>query len=260
MIKITFLLVLACVGQAVAAPKRLVLIGGSAVAYNEKAVAKFVQWAKESGSKILRVSWASEIEPRDADARPSDPFPEGMVIEAPSRFEMKDRKKTFLEEMLPQAGGVYFTGGDQSRIMKILADQELKSALVASFESGVVFGGSSAGLAIMSRVMFTGEGDETDIDPKAPVFAPGLGLLRGVMLDQHFLKEKRLNRLMSAMEAGLEKVGLGVDEDSAVTVENNQRVTVLGPKKVVVVYTTENSGRYVVDVLKPGQKFDLPRN
>ena len=96
---------------------------------------------------------------------------------------------------LARATGVFFTGGDQARIMDVLADPELLDALKARFAAGVVFGGTSAGAAVMSSWMITGEGDFTVIDGDKVEVRPGLGLVEGVIVDQHFVRRQRENRL-----------------------------------------------------------------
>ena len=239
--------------------ERLVLSGGGSSKANQKATDTIVKWANEAGGKILRIGWASEEAPlaEEIVETSSYPFPEGTVIEAPSRFKMEKEKNFFLEKQLRVASAVYFSGGDQSRIMDVLKDEDLKSALVAAFKSGVVFGGTSAGLAIMSRKMFTGKGNEEDIDPEGPELREGLGLLSGVMLDQHFLRQKRLNRLLSTILKKVEPIGVGVDEDSAVTVEDGRFMTVLGPNKVVIVNGGCEEDGLSVKVLLPGAEYDL---
>ncbi len=248
-----------CLCLHVTASEKLILIGGSQVSYNPGAIKKFVEWEGPSG-KTLRIPWASEEKPGTPVSAYDDaePFPKDSVLEAPSRFDMPARRVDFMK-MVGQANGIYFTGGDQRFVMAVLKDQELLTLLQSRFASGVVFGGTSAGLAIMSRLMFTGDGPEDDIDPNFPVLEEGLGLIRGVMLDQHFLKEKRENRLFSALLKGVEKLGVGVDEDSAVSVEDSRIMTVIGPKKVMVVDTVALPGKLAVEMLEPGQVYDLDR-
>ena len=244
------------------ARERLVLVGGSRVVVHAPAAAKFVEWTREMGGNILRINWAGEdLKPNEKPIEKLDEslFPEGLVTDAPSSLEMPKRKQEFLEKMLPKAGGVFFTGGDQNQIMDVLKDRDLLDALVARYRTGAVFGGASAGLAVMSRMMFTGEEDGTDIDPADLKLRLGLGLIKGVMLDQHFLKEKRTNRLFSAIIGGVEAVGLGVDEDSAVLVEDDRKMTVMGPKKVMLVHRLQSSSQLLIEVLSEGQVYDLKR-
>lgn len=239
--------------------EKLVLIGGGAHGAHLPAISKMVEWSKGAGGKVLRIHWASEDNAEEGDDGYSAyPFPEGMVVEAPSRFVMQaqDKRKQFLEQ-LASAGGVYFTGGDQGFIMDVLKDGELLDALRRRFHEGVAFGGTSAGLAIMSRKMFTGEGDEGSIEENAPVIRDGLGLLPGVMLDQHFIRNRRMNRLMSTLLSKVEPLGVGVDEDSAALVEEGRYLTALGPTKVVIIDAVAIDGKLVVEFLNSGQTYDL---
>ena len=65
---------------------------------------------------------------------------------------------------------------------------------------GVVCGGTSAGAAVMSRVMITGDGKDELVRICADVTATaeGLGLLEGAIVDKHFLARQRTNRLVAA--------------------------------------------------------------
>jgi cyanophycinase len=167
---------LAVAGTA-GAGQRLVVIGGGE--RPKEAMSRFVEWAGgPAGSRILVVSWATE-EPRESfDSFREDlmPFKAETVEAAPPRPLTASGKTVFLGQ-LRRATGVFFTGGDQSRIMDVLRDAELIGALRERYAAGVVFGGTSAGAAIMSERMITGEGDFTLIDAAKVEIRPGLGLL-----------------------------------------------------------------------------------
>ena len=49
--------------------------------------------------------------------------------------------------------------------------------------------------------------------------APGLGLLKGVVVDSHFAERGRLGRLLGAVAQNPRNVGVGIDEDTAIVVE-----------------------------------------
>jgi cyanophycinase len=171
---------------------------------------------------------------------------------------------------LASARAIFFTGGDQSRIPAALLDTPALAAIRGVFERGGVLAGSSAGLACMSEVMITGAGDFTVLRRGAVETKPGLGFLRGAILDQHFVARQRLNRLLSvALEHGLP--GVGVDEETAVWIAPDGTFEVSGERSVVVVdpgragvrtAPGEERPRFgargvALDVYLPGERFRL---
>ena len=130
---------------------------------------------------------------------------------------------------LKKATGVWFWGGQQSRIARAYGGTEVGKAVldVVRRRRGVV-GGTSAGAAIQTKVMIAGgRGD-------APKMATGFDLLPGCVVDQHFTKRKRQSRLVAAVKANPTLVGLGIDEKTALWVQG-RRVRIIGDGSVTVV-------------------------
>ncbi|HNG96186.1 MAG TPA: cyanophycinase, partial [Acidobacteriota bacterium] len=168
----------------VLAGERLVLVGGGKRPV--QAVARFVDWAGGSEARIVIIPWASgePQESYDALAKEINEHHPAAVECAPFAPLTAESKARFLAQ-LKTAGGVFFTGGDQSRIMDVLADATLLAELRHRYTEGTVFGGTSAGTAIMSRIMLTGDGDFEVIDGGKVVTREGLGLLPNTIVDQH---------------------------------------------------------------------------
>ncbi|MGI9952561.1 cyanophycinase [Moorellaceae bacterium AZ2] len=140
-----------------------------------------------------------------------------------------------LVNLLEGSTGIFLTGGDQLRLTALLGGTELDRALHRAYRRGAVIGGTSAGAAAMSATMIVeGAGEET---PRAEVvrMAPGLGLIREVVVDQHFAQRGRLGRLLAAVAHNPYILGLGIDEDTAVLVDDRQRFRVYGSGAVTVV-------------------------
>lgn len=124
------------------------------------------------------------------------------------------------------------------------------------FESGVVFGGTSAGTAIMSNPMLNGEGELGKIDGSQIGLAEGLGLLpESVIVDQHFIIRSRFNRLAGVILNQSNVTGLGVDEGTALLVSDNIG-TVVGPSQVLVFKKTD-ANKLEITILAPHQKINL---
>ena len=240
-------------------PTHLVLVGGGK--YPAQAMAQFMEWAGGSRSHILIVSWATQ-NPAAALSRLSEalaPFHAASIEQAPSFEDMATKSDEFRNQ-LQRASGVFFTGGSQTRIMSVVQNGGFSPELRRRFASGVVFGGSSAGTAIMSEVMFTGKGDETRIQAGAVVTAAGLGFVTGAIVDTHFLKRRRENRLFSVLLCSRETVGLGIDEGTAISLSDNHLAKVLGPGPVMLVTRQVGTGDFKVSLKNPGENFELEPN
>lgn len=145
-------------------------------------------------------------------------------------------------EQLNGATGVYFTGGDQVLVTKALVGTPVHRKLLDLYREGAVMGGTSAGAALMSKVMITGdERLNTDtvnaflfIRKDNIVTVEGLGFLTEAIIDQHFVRRKRHNRLISVVLEHPELVGVGIDEATAIIVHPGGFFDVTGAGNVVV--------------------------
>jgi cyanophycinase len=143
--------------------------------------------------------------------------------------------------------------------MDVLKDTELLAALRARYHAGIVFGGTSAGCAVMSTPMITGEGDFTVIDGDKVETREGLSLLAGAIVDQHFLKRQRENRLFGLILKHPDLLGVGVDEATALLVEDGLRGEVAGAGQVMLVDASREPGVLVLRLFKDGERIDLAR-
>ena len=173
------------------------------------------------------------------------------------------------------ANGVFFTGGDQARIVDTLRPGGVESPLLTAIrelqQRGGVVAGTSAGAAIMSRTMFRDPASVVTL-LKGPLrpdqdFGAGLDFARSdLFVDQHFLRRGRLGRMLPLMHARGMTLGLGVEEDSAAILRGDQ-VEVLGPGGAVLVDLAEaatetklgafNLSNVKLTYLGHGDRYDL---
>lgn len=235
---------------------RLILVGGGD--YPAKAMQKMVEWSGGKTARILVITWATD-DPDGAFKRLKEglePYSPAHIVAAPERKNFEENKELFLKE-LNQATGVFFTGGDQKNIMQVAkSSDDVLSAIQNKYLNGTVFGGSSAGTAVMPRIMYTGDGDFTVIDPSKVEMTEGLNLIPGILLDQHFIKRQRQNRLMSVLLRNEEKIGIGIDEDNAISIEDGKKVKVLGDGQVLVYERTARQS-FNTTLLSSGQSYTL---
>lgn len=154
--------------------------------------------------------------------------------------------------MLDGATGIWFPGGDQARLTRVLLDTPVLEAIHRRYREGAVIGGTSAGAAVMSDSMITGQqrragvdtlgyyGDEFPSVARGTIhLAPGFGLLPGALVDQHFLRRERHNRLLAATLERPRLLGVGIDESTALQVGPDGIWTVVGESVVLILDARE---------------------
>ena len=154
-----------------------------------------------------------------------------------SKHDVNDKKWI---DSLAGAKLIYILGGDQSRFMKSVLNTPVYAAIHKAYQNGSTVAGTSAGAAVMSKYMITGKQlldtvyKETfnKLWDKNIEFAEGMGLLENTIIDQHFLKRNRYNRLISALAAHPDLVCVGIDESTAIIVHGN-KATVAGDSQVI---------------------------
>ncbi len=150
--------------------------------------------------------------------------------------------------------GVWFPGGDQNRIMTAIGGSRTARAIIDRYASGAVVGGTSAGAAVMSSMMITGDEKRVGgtrppsdsaqafitIDRDNIVTTPGLGMIDVAIVDQHFVRRRRLNRLISLVLEHPRMLGAGIDESTAIVVRPDRTWEIIGAS-VVMIFDARNA-------------------
>jgi len=138
-------------------------------------------------------------------------------------------------QALQQADGIFITGGNQLRLSTILGGTEIATNIRRLNARGVHVAGTSAGAAIMPEHMIAGGSTGTVPSGNGVNLAPGLGLTNDLLIDQHFSQRDRLGRLLTAISYNPFMLGVGIDEDTAIFIDPNQRFEVVGSGAVTVI-------------------------
>ena len=147
-----------------------------------------------------------------------------------------------LNDSLQNAKLIFISGGDQTRFMNVVKNTPVYTAIHKAYENGSTIAGTSAGAAVMCEHMITGNQklqtkySETfdNIRYNNLETTVGLGLIKNVIIDQHFMKRSRYNRLLSALVEFPDHIGIGIDESTALIVRNKE-IEIAGESEVVVV-------------------------
>jgi cyanophycinase len=191
-------------------------------------------------------------------------------------FESGNPVKPEWLDSLRNAKLIFITGGDQTRFMKVVSKGPVYAAIHQAYLQGATIAGTSAGAAVMSRKMITGNqlkypeysGRYPTLEEGNIEISEGLGLLNGVIIDQHFVKRQRLNRLLTVAIENPEELCVGIDESTAIIVSGN-RFTVTGENQVIVLRNPEKDKRTFhhllgsrglrIDVLLPGETWKIKK-
>jgi cyanophycinase len=169
---------------------------------------------------------------------------------------------------------IFITGGDQNKFMKVAKNPNLYGALHQSLKNGAVIAGTSAGAAIMSKKMITGNehkypeytGNYRTIEAENIEIAEGMGFVEKAIIDQHFVYRMRMNRLITVAIENPEETAIGIDESTAIFVQGNT-ATVYGKAQVIVLRNQSKAKKMQhgllgeenirLEVRLPGESFSI---
>ena len=215
----------------------VIVIGGAEDKVRDRVIlGRFVALAGGDAARIAVISTASSLGP-EAGARYKEIFSdlgaaEVTPIHAVTRLQANDE---YIAGIIRRSTGIFMTGGNQLRLSSTLGGTRLADAIAERFRDGAVVAGTSAGAsAVSSHMIAFGASGATPKHRMAQI-AAGLGLLPGVIVDQHFQQRNRLGRLLSLIAQNPSLLGLGVDEDTAGVVGPDQIMEVIGRGSITVV-------------------------
>jgi cyanophycinase len=258
-------------------PGLLIAIGGAEDKTRERVILRyFLESAGGSDASIVVLATASDVP--DTGERYADLFlalrAENVeVLKIESRADAMEAGEE-AHDLLEYATGLFITGGSQLKLSSALGGTEIAETVRRRHAAGMVVAGTSAGAALLSEHMIAlGESGAT---PRRRLvhLAPGLGLARDMIIDQHFRRRDRLGRLLTALSYNPAPLGLGIDEDTAAIISGDGELSVLGAGAVVVVDAAQmrftdshaiHRGQPIamlglkVDFLTTGCRYDLKR-
>lgn len=252
----------------------LIIIGGAEDKEKDKEILKFICSKLNKEEDLFLVATIATEFPKEVGENYKRIFKE-LGIKNIKILDVINREEGSSDEniqMVKDAAIVFFTGGDQLRITSILGGTLLGDEIVRRCENGCYFVGTSAGASVMSDTMIV-KGPDDDSPRKCTLkMAPGLGMIKNVIIDQHFSQRGRIGRLLAGIAQNPRVLGVGIDEDTAIVVNKNGFVKVIGNGAVYILdgtsitytnvseqYQEKNLSMYNVKlhILTSGDNFDL---
>jgi cyanophycinase len=215
----------------------VIIIGGAEDKVRDRVIlSRFVTLAGGPDATIVVISTASSLGAA-AGERYRAVFGELGVtrvrpLHAVTRPQANDETSTMT---IRDATGIFLTGGNQLRLASTIGGTRLADAVLERFRHGAVVAGTSAGASAMSSHMIAFGASGATPKHRMAQIAAGLGLLPGVIVDQHFQQRNRLGRLLSLIAQNPSLLGLGVDEDTAGVVGPDHILEVIGRGSITVV-------------------------
>jgi cyanophycinase len=167
-----------------------------------------------------------------------------------------DAEAPALLALIKKAGGVWFTGGRQWRLVDALQETEAEKEFHEVLSRGGVIGGSAGGASMLADYLVRG-GPLSNLEISAEGYEEGFGFLKGVAIDPFFTKRNRFADMASLKKSHPHLVGLGVDEGMAVIIKG-RALEVVGRNQVIV-YDRREPGEAEkgFKFLYEGDKYDL---
>lgn len=249
----------------------LIVIGGHEDKTEERVILKAVAERVQGGKLVIATVASHEPEGYfDAYRTGFEGLGVGELVELYVQERSESQAEAALA-ILDGAAGIFFSGGDQLRISSQIGDTPIDRRIREMHAAGAVIAGTSAGASVMSETMLVKGASAESYRIGELHMAPGLGLVRDVIIDQHFAERGRYGRLLGAVAHNPRLLGIGIDENTAIVVED-RRFRVIGSGAAYVVDGEEATHSNIAEarseralslfdvrmhVLSSGDRFDL---
>lgn len=230
----------------------LMAIGGGINSKNPAILQEFLQRAGGEAARIVILPQASAL--GETGQYYTDLFHTLGAAQAKALYLHQRNEAGMPEQMelIRDATGVFITGGNQMRLSVLFGGTPLEIELLSAYRRGCLVGGTSAGAAILSKTMIcNGKGGPTPHEGIVQ-FCPGLGFTEKFTFDQHFRQRDRFGRLAYAVATHPGILGVGIDEDTAAVLENDELIMVYGSGGVTIVDGREMIGSDIAEIEKKG--------
>ena len=245
-------------GAAHARKRYLIPIGGNELKSKDSEIYKrMVQLGGGTSARIAIVPTASSIPEERAKAY-TDVFErfEPESIEVLMIDERSEAAEPAALKVAEEATVVMFGGGDQLRLSSIIGGTPLHEVFLRRYREGCVIAGSSAGAAAIPNIMIFQNHRFENYRRGGLEIAQGLGFVDGAIFDTHFVQRNRISRLVQAVATNPALLGLGIEENTGLVVEDEATAECIGTGTVIVV-DGRDSGYTNISEVQSGQPFAI---
>jgi cyanophycinase len=219
-----------------ARPGYLLIIGGAEEKLRQRQIlSRFVALAGGSEGRVAVVSTASSLGDEATELYGSVflqlGIPDVIGLRPITREEANDPA---LAAQLRDATGIFMTGGNQLRLSSVVGGTALGRMIIERHRHGAIVAGTSAGASAISSHMVAFGTSGTTPKQRMTQMSAGLGLLPGVIIDQHFEQRNRIGRLLALIAQSPALLGMGVDEDTAALVSPSGQLEVIGKGSITI--------------------------
>jgi cyanophycinase len=215
----------------------VIVIGGAEDKVRERIIlSRFVALAGGQDARIAVISSASSLGPLAGEMYRKVFTELGAAhvtpIHATTRTQANDEESA---RAVQDSTGVFLTGGNQLRLSSTIGGTAIAQAIAERHRHGSVVAGTSAGASAMSSHMVAFGASGGTPKQRMVQMAAGLGILPGVIVDQHFQQRNRLGRLLATIAQNPALLGMGIDEDTAAVVSPDMTMEVIGRRSITIV-------------------------
>jgi cyanophycinase len=253
----------------------LLVIGGAEDKLRDRVILRrFIALAGGRGARIAVVATASSYS-GEVEERYRSVFTDlGATSVAPVLAQTRpEANQESAAAVVLGATGIFLTGGNQMRLGSTIGGTLVSAAIEERYRNGAVVGGTSAGASALSTHMIAFGASGLTPKQRMAQISAGLGLLPGVIIDQHFQQRNRLGRLLALVAQNPSLLGIGIDEDTAGIVTPDLVIEVIGRGSLTLVDGTASEtdawevaghlplmiSNVVMHSLPAGYRFDLRR-
>lgn len=253
----------------------VIVIGGAEDKVRERIIlSRFVALAGGQDARIAVISSASSLGPLAGEMYRKVFTELGAAyvtpLHATTRVQANDEDSA---RAIRDSTGVFLTGGNQLRLSSTIGGTAIALAMAERHRHGAVVAGTSAGASAMSSHMVAFGASGGTPKQRMVQMAAGLGILPGVIIDQHFQQRNRLGRLLATIAQNPALLGMGIDEDTAAVVSPDMTMEVIGRRSITIVDGSDSEtdawevrahrpimiSNVVLHSLPVGYRFDLRR-
>jgi cyanophycinase len=227
----------------------LVIVGGGKMP--DSVIAAFVKAAGGEKAELVVIPTASALADKEAAEKTIELWQKrgiGRVSVLHARSKEKANDLAFAKP-LTTATAIWFGGGDQKRLVDAYKNTLVEKEMHRLLQRGGTVGGTSAGAAIMGKLMIVGGNVPADL-------AEGFGFLPNGVVDQHFLKRNRFDRLLDVLHRNPGWFGLGIDEGTAAVVQG-KTITIVGDSMAVLCQRSTPDRPASCRIMHAGDRADL---